>query len=520
MNHKKKMMTVIFLIIVTLGASAVVYSQDWPMFGHDPELTGYSSSDGPLVGPFQWSFTVGGAVISSPVVVDGKVYVGSSDGLIYCLNADTGAKIWEYITDGPVPFSPAVVDNKVFIGSTLGDVYCLNADTGALIWHYTSGPPFSSSPVVLEVVANAEYLIYLGFDDGGQGGFFTMYRVESTTIYDVNYYTLTGAVTSAPAVTDSGLYIGAENYAMHARFTPNEDWEYITDGPVTSSPTVVDDRIFFGSEDSKVYCLDTDDGDLIWEYTTEDMVTSSPAVADGEVYIGSNDGKVYCLDAYTGAKIWEYRTDYPVSSSPAVAGGEVYIGSENGKVYCLDADTGDVIWEYTIGGAVTSSPAVADGKVYISSEDGNVICLGSTPEERIYYLEAENEATWIKREHMPGTRIHVFFQGEYVISPDETTHVWQRTFHAQPWSEYSDYARTEFLTTNNFHFFVNDEEVPLTRMLTYNENQDSMTFIWYRVFPPGYFASDRNNKLRGVWDWMQDGIWQTNTKTATLRVKK
>jgi len=35
-------------------------------------------------------------VESSPVVKDGNVYFGSSDGALYCLNADDGSLIWKY----------------------------------------------------------------------------------------------------------------------------------------------------------------------------------------------------------------------------------------------------------------------------------------------------------------------------------------------------------------------------------------------------------------------------------------
>src|SRR5690348_15313085 len=37
-----------------------------------------------------WTFQTGGAVNSSPAVVDGVVYVGSSDGSVYALDAITG----------------------------------------------------------------------------------------------------------------------------------------------------------------------------------------------------------------------------------------------------------------------------------------------------------------------------------------------------------------------------------------------------------------------------------------------
>ena len=41
--------------------------------------------DGSLI----WTFTTGGWVVTAPVVVDGVVYVGSDDGNLYALAADT-----------------------------------------------------------------------------------------------------------------------------------------------------------------------------------------------------------------------------------------------------------------------------------------------------------------------------------------------------------------------------------------------------------------------------------------------
>jgi hypothetical protein len=71
-----------------------------------------------------WEYTTGSLVLSSPAVTDGKVYVGSEDHKMYCLNAVTGVKIWEYTTGDAVRSSPAVVNGKVYIGSYQGKVYC------------------------------------------------------------------------------------------------------------------------------------------------------------------------------------------------------------------------------------------------------------------------------------------------------------------------------------------------------------------------------------------------------------
>jgi hypothetical protein len=67
-------------------------------------------------------------VSASPAVADGKVYIGSQDYKVYCLNAFTGVSIWSYITDDPVFSSPAVADGKVYVAS-FGTVYAFGPST-------------------------------------------------------------------------------------------------------------------------------------------------------------------------------------------------------------------------------------------------------------------------------------------------------------------------------------------------------------------------------------------------------
>ena len=75
-----------------------------------------------------------GADDSSNTLVKGVVYVGS-DGVIYALNATTGAIIWT--TNIGANSSPAVVKGVIYFGSD--HVECegicrLDAATGDIIW--------------------------------------------------------------------------------------------------------------------------------------------------------------------------------------------------------------------------------------------------------------------------------------------------------------------------------------------------------------------------------------------------
>ena len=80
----------------------------WPMFHHDLQHSGYSTSDAPDTNNTIWSYTTGDYVCSSPAVANGRVYVGSNDDKVYCLDVDTGGFIWNYTTGGGILSSPVV----------------------------------------------------------------------------------------------------------------------------------------------------------------------------------------------------------------------------------------------------------------------------------------------------------------------------------------------------------------------------------------------------------------------------
>ncbi|MGA2768170.1 MAG: PQQ-binding-like beta-propeller repeat protein [Candidatus Bathyarchaeia archaeon] len=358
----------------------------WPTFHHDESHSGYSESPAPGTNNKLWNYTTGNGVDSSPAVVGGRVYVGSGDYKVYCLDASTGAQVWNYTTGSAVYSSPAVADGRVYVGSDDYKVYCLDASTGAQVWNYTTGNYVGSSPAV------SDGRVYVGSYDG------RVYCLDASTGAQVWNYVTSGVVDSSPAVVGGRVYVGSYDgrvYCLDAS-TGAQVWNYTTGNYVGSSPAVVGGRVYVGSWDNRVYCLDASTGAQVWNYTTGSAVYSSPAVADGRVYVGSGDYKVYCLDASTGAQVWNYTTGNILASAPAVAGGRVCVSSYDGRVYCLDASTGAQVWNYTTGNYVFSSPAVADGVLYVGSGDGSVYAFGKVlrvPEDYATIQAAINAAT-------------------------------------------------------------------------------------------------------------------------------
>ena len=117
---------IVLLFVCSFLLPIVLASDDWPMFKHDPQHTGYTDCEMPDELELLWKYKTGGPVASSPAVVNGKVYFGSDDYHLYCLDI-YGNLLWKYKTGSYVDSSPAVVNGKVYFGSNDGTIYCFGS---------------------------------------------------------------------------------------------------------------------------------------------------------------------------------------------------------------------------------------------------------------------------------------------------------------------------------------------------------------------------------------------------------
>jgi outer membrane protein assembly factor BamB len=94
-------------------------------------------------------------------VLNGTVYVGSTDGNLYALNATTGHERWAAPTAGIGASSPAVANGLVYMGDTGDHVDAFDASDGSRLWNFTIGSPINFSSAA---VSNG--LVTIGSDDG------------------------------------------------------------------------------------------------------------------------------------------------------------------------------------------------------------------------------------------------------------------------------------------------------------------------------------------------------------------
>jgi outer membrane protein assembly factor BamB len=95
-----------------------------------------------LTGAVRWKYRASGPILHSPAYADGRVFVGDAGGGFSSLLADRGLEIWKGRSRrGGFAAAPLVQDGVVYIGSRDGTLYAVSAETGELRWEFQTGGP-------------------------------------------------------------------------------------------------------------------------------------------------------------------------------------------------------------------------------------------------------------------------------------------------------------------------------------------------------------------------------------------
>lgn len=361
----------------------------WPMYRYDPTRTGTTPSTAPNTNNTLWIYDAGTTSLLMPIIAEGKVIFRRSSQ-IYALDETTGVKLWESETLTGIAYSEcAFSDGKIYIGSDGGYLYCVDAEHGAKLWEYhaTATGNIRDAPVV------ANGLVYFGTTDN------YLYALNATNGLYKWRYTAGGPIYSSPAIDGDLLYFGCDNgylYALNISGSlPALNWFFPTPGQqrVRCTPTVAGDKVYFGSYtiDHSIFAINKTAGTLVWKYTfTSSWYTdNSLAVADNTVFcIPDNGNRIYAL--YADAPPGNYVETDPairkwsasIGSSgygqePVVADGKVFFSNYDAeyKLTALDVSDGSMVWEATAANSF-GRPVIADGRLFVI-RNRYVCCFGS-----------------------------------------------------------------------------------------------------------------------------------------------
>ncbi|MEA2515342.1 MAG: eukaryotic-like serine/threonine-protein kinase [Thermomicrobiales bacterium] len=351
--------------------------------------TGVHPGPGPTSSPKHvWSVHLGDLIVSSPVVADELVYIGSvsptiaAGGALHALDLLTGVEIWRVDLDrgDGILSTPAVANGVVYVATYDGVVLAIDATTGEEVWRSTLDEPiYYSSPAVEDGV------LYVG-DIGGR--LYALDTEDGRREWEFAVGEGNERSMGTPAVADGRVYVVApsarrneqsELFALDAE-TGEEHWSFVAEdvGEVRGTPAIADGRVYVPTTLGSVYALSARDGSVDWRFDSErEISATSTVVVDDEVIVGTDDGALHAVDAETGERTRNLpdMTGGGFLTSPTVADGVVYSVDTGGALYAVDLDAEKELWTVDTA-SLGSSPAIIDGLVVIGDEFGFLVAFG------------------------------------------------------------------------------------------------------------------------------------------------
>jgi polyvinyl alcohol dehydrogenase (cytochrome) len=324
----------------------------------------------------KWAFGFAGAssARAQPAVLGGRVFVGSENGDVYALDAETGCTYWSYHAEAGIRTAVSVGRYTsargeprfaIYFSDGGANAYAVDAETGAEIWQrHVDEHVYARATGSVTVHDGRVYVPVSGVGEEGQGG---------TPSYGC--CTFRGSVSALDAGTGELVWKTYMVPESRPRGTSSE-----------GAP-------LFGPA-----------GAGIWAAPTVDAERSLVYVATGNAYAGPDQpttDALVALDISTGAIRWSFQPtpgdvwaggcprdnadnpncpealgpDHDFSMSPVLAtrpnGDDIVIlQQKSGMAYGVDPDTGRQVWQYA-----TSAGAALGGQ-WGAAADGNLAYFG------------------------------------------------------------------------------------------------------------------------------------------------
>ncbi|HBK45910.1 MAG TPA: outer membrane protein assembly factor BamB [Xanthomonadaceae bacterium] len=273
-----------------------------------------------------------------PGVGEGLVVIGSLDGEVIALDADSGAEKWRAQVSNEIIAAPAIAQNLVFVRGNDGRLTAFDAASGERRWfHEQDGPTLTvrgNAPVVA-----GPGVVFVGNDDG----------------------TLT-----ALAMQD-GRPLWTQMIGAPEGRTELERMSDVDGAPVLEGST-----LYATSYKNETLAIEGPSGRPLW--SRDHGGAGGVGVSSSNVVVSDNAGSVWGLDKNSGAAMWSQAALARRSlTGVAIQGDYAVVGDYKGYLHWLRLSDGQLAARARAGrDTLAATPVVADGILLVENTDGDL----------------------------------------------------------------------------------------------------------------------------------------------------
>lgn len=277
-----------------------------------------------------WSIRFGNTNRSTPTIEDGIVYLsGGSDQNIYALDLETGRTIWIKNIGQPAIYeTPVVKDGKVFVGSSLEDettLYALNANNGETLWTLEADTSSFFNPTL------GEEHLYMGTYDNK-----TLSAInpeDGTVVWSYEPEENEGFL-AHPVYKNGVVYaissdLGS-NGTLHALDATNGELLWKTNNVGDSqanAPVAYGDLVIVSSASQPIVrAFNAQTGEEEWSNDeTGTILNNGSVTSNGILFISNTNGTLMLIDVYSGDILKKESLPNYSTSTPIILPGTVLV---------------------------------------------------------------------------------------------------------------------------------------------------------------------------------------------------
>ncbi|MBV8490046.1 MAG: PQQ-binding-like beta-propeller repeat protein [Candidatus Eremiobacteraeota bacterium] len=324
----------------------------------------------PRTGSVRWRAHADDVLMSTPIVADGMVFVGSGTNAHlydrpgatswgrakgnhwYAFRTDNGAMVWSYATIGEAMPSAAYTNGRLIFATGDDVAIALDARSGQQLWR----APLPGVATMASAMVDGNTIFFAStmgkyeWNSPTRNHTLSVDVASGRILWSVPY----GNADCTPTVAQGTVFIEGAN-----------------DGPMGPREAIGNNEVF---------ALNERTGALRWRYVGpqgnytsvgSDERAIAAAYAGGVLFQSvPSISSFVAFRASDGRILWSVRTSGPVKMSALIDGKDVYVGDTSGVLYRLDARSGAVRAALLFDRPFTPAPPLIVGKtLFVANTD-------------------------------------------------------------------------------------------------------------------------------------------------------
>lgn len=292
-----------------------------------------------------WSDGISAKVSGGLAVSYSTVFLGTENGVVIAIDADSGNVKWQTKVKGEVLAQPAVDEGLVVVNTGSGNLYALDAETGEQRWMYESEVPA-----------------------------LTLRGIANPTISNGGAIVGTASGKVAVNILDSGQTLWEQTVAAPTGAT---ELERLVD--IDSQTIVFGGVIYVVSYNGTLAAMDLRSGRVIWKREYRSYRRMS--MAGNTLFVVDDKSQVYALDRRNGVELWaQVSMRGRDLTGAAPMGNYVVIGDKFGHLHWLAQDSGEIVARHQVGDddedeGIYVAPVVDGNVLYSVTRDGQIVAV-------------------------------------------------------------------------------------------------------------------------------------------------